>query len=547
MNGYDAIVVGARCGGSPTAMLLARQGYRVLLVDQATFPSDTISTHLIHPPGISALRAWGLLERVIATGCPGIDTYVYDLGPFTISGRPGTDESPLAYAPRRTVLDKLLVDAASEAGVEVRQEFTVTSVVSEDGRVTGVRGHRKGGSTLTERARVVVGADGHHSLVARSVDPQRYHSKPALQVSYYAYVRGLPMDGRFEVYLRPDRGFAAWPTNDEQTVVIGGWPRSELATNRKDVEGNFHATLDLVPEFAARFHAGKRATRFVGMSVENFLRKPFGPGWALVGDAGYTKDFITGLGISDAFRDAGLCARALDEALSGARPFEEAMAAYQCDRDRLSLPFYEFTTQLATLQPLPPELERVLETVHGDPAAMDAFARVGGAVTSPADFFSGERPDRIVCVELAARGIADRSRPSTGKHFDPPHRFGGRLDESVQTHHRCVPAGSGRRARPSLSHDSRRNRRRAGTAGRAPAQPRDHPRDLRGEAPRARIARRRARRLTNVGGAYWWPTRRAVRKRSSATADARSSSRSRSTLVGLEPCIFARYNAARSR
>ncbi len=387
MSSYDAIVVGARCAGSPTAMLLARKGYSVLVLDQATFPSDTISTHLIHPAGVSALKEWGLLDRLTATGCPGIDTYAYDVGPFTISGSPGT-----AYAPRRTVLDALLVDAASEAGAEVRQGFTVTEVVIEEGRVTGIRGHQKGGATITERAPVVVGADGHHSRVARSVKPQQYNEKPPLQVSYYTYMSGLPMDGRFEVYLRPGRGFAAWPTNDDLTVVIGGWPRSELATNRKDFEGSLLATFELVPDFAARFHAAQREARFVGMSEANFLREPFGPGWALVGDAGYTKDFITGLGISDAFRDAGLCATALDQAFSGSGPFDEAMTAYQSERDRQALPFYEFTALLATLQPFPPELERVLNAVHGDQDAMDAFARVGGAVTSPAKFFAEWSP-----------------------------------------------------------------------------------------------------------------------------------------------------------
>jgi flavin-dependent dehydrogenase len=388
MTGYDAIVVGARCAGSPTAMLLARKGYKVLVVDQATFPSDTISTHLIHPPGVSALEEWGLLDRLIATGCPGIDTYVYYLGPMTISGSPGTDASPLAYAPRRTVLDQLLVDAASEAGAEVRQEFTVTDLVVEDGRVTGIRGHRKGEPTITERARVVVGADGHHSLVARSVTAWQYHAKPELQVSYYTYVSGLPMDGRYEVCLRPDRGFAAWPTNDDLTVVIAGWPRSQLTANRTDIEGHFLATLELMPEFAARYRAARREARFLGMSVANFLREPFGPGWALVGDAGYTKDFITGLGISDAFRDAELCATALDEAFSGARSYEDAMTAYRAERDRQSLPFYEFTTELATLQPLPPELERLLQVVEGDQEAMDGFARVGGGVTPPPEFFA---------------------------------------------------------------------------------------------------------------------------------------------------------------
>lgn len=132
-NRYDATVVGARCAGSQTPMLLARVGYRVLVVDQATFPSDTIATHLVHQPGVAALRRWRLLDRLMATGCAPIDTCVFDFGPFTISGSPGTDDIPVAYGPRQTVLDKLLVDAASE----VRDGFTVSDLVFEDERVTG--------------------------------------------------------------------------------------------------------------------------------------------------------------------------------------------------------------------------------------------------------------------------------------------------------------------------------------------------------------------------------------------------------------------------
>jgi len=159
-NHYDAIVVGARCAGSPTAMLLARKGYNVLVVDRAKFPSDTISTHLVHPPGVAALNRWGLLDRLVATGCPPIDTYAFDFGLATVSGAPGTAEAPVAYSPRRTVLDKLLVDAALDAGAEVREEFTVEDILIEDGRVTGLRGHGKAGQTVTEHARVVIGADG---------------------------------------------------------------------------------------------------------------------------------------------------------------------------------------------------------------------------------------------------------------------------------------------------------------------------------------------------------------------------------------------------
>jgi 2-polyprenyl-6-methoxyphenol hydroxylase-like FAD-dependent oxidoreductase len=393
-NPYDAIVVGARCAGSPTAMLLARRGYRVLVVDKATFPSDTVSTHLVHPPGIAALRRWGLLDRLLATGCPPIDTYSFDFGPFTISGSPGTDQTPVAYGPRRTVLDKLLVDAASEAGAEVREGFTVSDVEISEGRVTGIRGHGKGAKSVTERARVVIGADGRHSHVAKSVRPGQYNEKPQLLMSYYAYFSGLRTHGRFETYIRPGRGFAAWATNDDLTLVIAGWPFAEFEANRKDIEGNFLRTLELAPAFAGRVRAAKREGRFVGAAVSNFFRKPYGPGWALVGDAGYNKDYITAQGIQDAFRDAELCATALDETFSG-RPFDVAMGTYQSTRDEHVFPMYEFTTQLATLEPPPPELQQLLGAVHGNQEAMDGFARVVAGVTSPAEFLSEENVGRI--------------------------------------------------------------------------------------------------------------------------------------------------------
>ena len=395
-NRYDAIVVGARCAGSPTAMLLARRGHKVLVVDRATFPSDTVSTHLLHPPGVASLRRWGLLERLTATGCPPIGTYAFDFGPFTISGAPGTDDTPVAYGPRRTVLDKLLVDAAAEAGAEVREGFTVEQVILEDGRVTGVRGHGRDGGTVTEQARVVVGADGRHSRVARAVGPEQYHERPPLLCGYYSYWSGLPMGGRFETWVRPERGFAAWPTHDDLTLVIGGWPYAELEANRDDIEGNFLAMLELAPAFAERLRAATRQARFVGTAVPNYFRKPYGPGWALVGDAGYNKDFITAQGMHDAFRDAELCATALDQAFSGARPFEAAMADYQSTRDRQVLPMYELTCELATLEPPPPELQQLLGAAHGNQEAMDAFARMMAGVTSPAEFFSEQNVGRIL-------------------------------------------------------------------------------------------------------------------------------------------------------
>jgi 2-polyprenyl-6-methoxyphenol hydroxylase-like FAD-dependent oxidoreductase len=394
-NQYDAIVVGARCAGSPTAMLLARKGYRTLLVDRATFPSDTVSTHLVHPLGVAALRRWGLLDRLLATGCPPIHTYAFDMGPFTLSGAPGTEDTPVAYGPRRTVLDQLLVDAASEAGVEVREGFTVEDVVRDGGRVTGIRGHGRGGQPVTEHARVVVGADGLHSVVARAVAPEAYNEKPQLEASYYTYWSGLPMNGRFEAYDRGDRAWAAWPTNDGLTLVIVGWPFAQFEANKTDVEGNYLKAFERAPAFEARMRAATREERFAGAAVPNYFRQPFGPGWALVGDAGYTKDFITAQGITDAFHDAELCANALHASLSGVRAFDEAMGAYQSTRDERVLPMYEFTCQFASFTPPPPETQQLFAAAHGNQAAMDGFARVFAGVTSPADYFSEENVRRI--------------------------------------------------------------------------------------------------------------------------------------------------------
>ena len=396
---YDAIVVGARCAGSPIAMLLARKGWRVLAIDRARFPSDTLSTHVLHPRGVAALARWGLLDRLATTGCPPIDTYAFDFGPFTISGAPGTAEAPVSYCPRRTVLDKLLVDAAAESGAEIREGFTVDEVQTEDGRVVGIRGHAKDGERIGERARVVIGADGRNSLVADAVRCARYHERPPLLASYYSYWSGLPMNGRFETYIRSHRGFAAVPTHDDLTLVIAGWPHAEFETNKSDVEGHYLKALALAPAFADRVSGAKREARFLGASVPNYFRTPYGPGWALVGDAGYNKDPITAQGIADAFLDAERCAMALDEVFRGARPFDDAMADCQQARDTHALPMYEFTCQLAMLAPPPPEMQQLLGAIHGNQQAMDGFVRMNAGTISPAEFFA---PDNVRAIVAAA-------------------------------------------------------------------------------------------------------------------------------------------------
>ncbi len=382
---HDVIVVGARCAGAPLAMLLARQGHDVMLIDRMHFPSDTVSTHLVHPPGVDALARWGLLEQLRATGCPPIATYSFDFGPFTIAGQPhSADGASVAYCPRRFVLDALLVDAAVAAGATLRDGVTFDDVIVEDGRVVGIRAHSTAGPGFTERARVVVGADGAHSRVAAAVSAQSYREQPPQAVAYYSYWSGIPVSAASWA-LRPGHGYGALPTNDGLTLLLAAWPHAALGAVKQDIEGHYmHAIQDMYGE---RLDRATRHERIVGGAVANHFRHPFGPGWALVGDAGYLKDPVTAQGITDAFHDAERCATAIHEALSEQRTFDEAMSAYREDRDERALPMYEFTMQLATLEPPPPPLAQLLTTVASDQAAMNDFVSVFAGTTSPSAFF----------------------------------------------------------------------------------------------------------------------------------------------------------------
>jgi flavin-dependent dehydrogenase len=396
-KGYDAIVVGARCAGAPTAMLLARQGHRVLLVDRATFPSDTVSTHLLHAPGVAALDRWGLREALAASGCPPIRTYTFDFGFFAITGTPRpSDGVEEAYCPRRTVLDTMLVEAAAAAGAEVREGFTVDEVLIEDGTVVGIRGRDAGGTSVTEQARVVIGADGRSSSVAKAVRPEQYNEKPPVGPAWYSYFSGAGSSG-FETYIREGFGMAAFPTHDDLTLAIVGVGVDDFKAARNDLEGTFHRLTDAAP-LGERLRAGKREERFhVATDLAGYFRKPYGPGWALVGDAGYHLHPITAQGITDAFLDAERLTSALDDAFAGRASYDDAMAAYQQARDEHVLPMYEMTFEFAQVEkPPPPETQQLLAAVAQDQLAMDDFVSVqAGTLTIP-EFFSDENVGRIM-------------------------------------------------------------------------------------------------------------------------------------------------------
>ena len=394
---YDAIVVGARCAGSPTAMLLARKGYKVLLLDKAGFPSDTLSTHYIHQPGVARLKKWGLLDKVVASNCPPVPRLKFDVGPFVLEGTPPpVDGVADGYAPRRRVLDQILVDGAVAAGAELREHFAVQELLTEGDQVTGIRGHAVGGAMVAEQARIVIGADGLRSLVARNVEAASYNVTPALTCAYYTYWNDLPVSG-VELYPRPERMIIVGPTNDGQTLSIVFWPNAAFHAVRADVEAQFLATLDLAPGLAERARNATRAERFLGTAdLPNLFRQSYGPGWALVGDAGYHKDPILASGISDAFRDAELLAEAVDAGLSGRQPLDAALATRQTQRDEQAAPAFQMTCDLARLEPPSAEMQHVFGALRHDQAQTDRFfGTFAGTVPIP-EFFAPENMGRLL-------------------------------------------------------------------------------------------------------------------------------------------------------
>ncbi|MYV51243.1 NAD(P)/FAD-dependent oxidoreductase [Streptomyces sp. SID3212] len=363
---YDVIVVGARCAGSPVAMLLARQGHRVLMVDRSSFPSDAVSTHYIHQAGLSRLKDWGLLDEVIDAKTPAIRKMNFSYRGIELNGfAEPIDGIDAVYCPRRVVLDEILVNAARRAGVEVVEGFTVSGVVSSDGRVTGVRGRTGDGPEREFRSTVVVGADGFHSTIAKAVGAELYNVRPASGFIYYSYFSGLDWGLNHKTGFN-ENWIGTWPTNGDVTMLATICARDQLKEFRQDVDRRFQAVFDdIVPELGAELRdRGVREEPFKPMRYpDNYYRRAHGPGWALVGDAGYHKDPLTGWGITDAFLHGELLAARLHEGLAGERPMEEALAAYQATRDEESAGVYDYTTTLAELTPLPPFLDLVLTSV----------------------------------------------------------------------------------------------------------------------------------------------------------------------------------------
>lgn len=343
---YDALVVGARCAGAATAMLMARRGLTVLAIDRGGYGTDTLSTHALMRGAVLQLHRWGVLPRIVEMGTPAVRSTTFHYGEETIALpiKPVHGVDAL-YAPRRTVLDSVLVDAAQEAGAEVRHGCTLTGLIRRsDGRVAGAVVQDGEGRSLEIAADLVVGADGVGSAVARLAGAPVQHAARHATATLYGYWSGIEADG-FRWHYREGAGTGLIPTNAGQACVFAAIPPDRFRReDRRDLRALHRriiaeSTPDLMSALASARPEG-RMWAFAGR--RGFLRQACGPGWALVGDAGYFKDPLTAHGITDALRDADLLA------IAAARGTPAAFDEYAEARDALSLPLFHATDAIAS-------------------------------------------------------------------------------------------------------------------------------------------------------------------------------------------------------
>jgi len=422
---YDVIVVGARVAGAATALLLARAGVRVLVVDRAGPPGDTLSSHQVQLPGVAALHRWGLLGRAVA-GAPATARLRFDAGPVVLEGRyPSAGGVSALYSPRRMVLDQVLLDAAGAAGAEVRLGFRVDELLWDGRRVAGLRGRERRGADAAETARLVVGADGKHSFVARAAGAARYCTRAAATMASYSYWAGVPTAaGGGEIYRRPGRAVAAFPTSADLTMIYVAAPAAGFAAARGDLEGHYLAGLEGCGELRERAAAGFRAERLrTTPDLPAGIRVPHGPGWALAGDAGLVLDPVSAHGISNALRDAELLARAVVDGLGGGGVgpgrggpggggpggpggLGAALAGYHRQRDAAARPMFELTARTARLDPVSRAERLLYDALAGRPAEISRFF---GAL-------SGTEPLRpYLGLANLTRIVAGRSWPFEGR------------------------------------------------------------------------------------------------------------------------------------
>jgi 2-polyprenyl-6-methoxyphenol hydroxylase-like FAD-dependent oxidoreductase len=401
---YDVAIAGARCAGSALALMLARQGLKIVAIDRASFPSDTMSGHFIQPAGVSCLRRLGLFETLEGLRAPAQETMTVDFGPVVLSGRPAPapDGTSASHAPRRYLFDPMLADAAVAAGAELREGVSFVEPVVEGSRVVGMQVKGASGRTDVIQARLVVGADGKRSRMARAVGAQAYDTRPAASCMYYGYWSGFDADST-RLFIRDSLFAVTVPSNDDLTFVGFAWPHVEFARVRADVGKAFGEAAATLPWIADRLALAKQVGRFIGTGdLDGFFRPASGPGWALLGDAGYHKDPITAQGMTDALLHAELLATAIVGGWSEGGSLDGALADYGRRRDAKARPMYAMTSDLARLAPPSPEMAALISALQHRPADVRRFLGIMAGTVAIDEFFDPANLARITGQAAAA-------------------------------------------------------------------------------------------------------------------------------------------------
>jgi 2-polyprenyl-6-methoxyphenol hydroxylase-like FAD-dependent oxidoreductase len=398
---FDVVIVGARCAGSPLAVMLARRGLTVCLVDRAHFPSETPSTHLVQPCGVQLLDRLGVLDGVMAAGAVPLDrlTMVIDDAVRLEAALDGADFPHSSLCVRRVTLDALLVDAAAAAGADVRTGLRVTGLITEDDRVTGVDT-----AAGPIHGRLVVGADGRHSTVASVVGAREYHVAPAGRMFAWGYFEGVhDREGRARIGRRGARAFLAGPTDGDLYMAAVGIDMSDQAEFHTDRDANFTAGIRAWPELADVIADGRRVGPIrVLTNWHGYFREAAGPGWVLVGDAGHFKDPTPGQGIGDALRQADRLAPAIEDALGNTSP-DAALRRWWQWRDDDAYEMHWFASDMGVPGASSPLSTRLMRDIADDPQATQMFFGVLNHEIRPSQLFTPPR-----AVRAAARALRDR-------------------------------------------------------------------------------------------------------------------------------------------
>jgi flavin-dependent dehydrogenase len=404
----DAVIVGARCAGSATAIALANAGRRVVALDRVSFPADTISTHLLWPGGVAELRALGALDRVAAVGAPALPHALAGAGDITVRGTYNpVDGIDYALCARRPGLDAALVTTAREAGADVRERARVTGLVNEAGRVAGVRWRDSDGGEHELRAPLVIGADGRRSTVARLVGADRPHRACASgRACFYAYWEDERPEWRTTAaqWREGTELGTAFPCDDSLLLVLLQPPIARVPEFRADLAAAYERTAASIPGLAERLGGCRRATKVrTATDISSYFRRSSGPGWALAGDAGHFKDPVTAQGIRDALR----CGRALGEAvapvLDEPRPLDAALTRWERQRDRDCLEVYQWTNIVARGEPMSALETELYRMAADDPAVARELLDVFSRSRRPSSVFTARRTLRLTARALARR------------------------------------------------------------------------------------------------------------------------------------------------